>query len=426
MADQDKDEVQAPDFLNMSDEEIANFDPSTMSAAPAPELTDKEAEEYGGDPGAVKETAEEAAATAAAAAALDDDDNKQDDKADNGEGAGDEGDQGKADTKDGVGSGAADASGTTDKTAVDKDGKPIDAKADAGKEKVENDSKTSKDENGAIDYEAEYKKLMSTFRANGRDMQAKSVEDARHLMQMGANYNKKMAGMKPSLKFLKMLESNGLLDEEQLGFLIDVHKRDPAAINKLIVDSKMDPLDLSADKASEYKPGNHSVDDTTMELDEVINELKDSDHYARTLDVVANQWDKASKAAVADSPQIMNVINGHMAVGIYDVVVAEIESERTFGRLKGLSDLEAYKQVGDAINARGGFNHLGLGSSQPKKETPAAKQVIEPPKPNKADEDKLKDKRKAAGSTKAAPNKGIPADFNPLQMSDADFAKFQI
>jgi hypothetical protein len=422
MADQTAvvvEEVAAPDFLNMSDEDMANFDPHAAQAAAAVSNAN------GGDTqddGQVEETEEEKAATAAAAAALETDDN-------DGKGAGDET---KTDKKVDVGSGAAAAKGGADEKTATTEQAAAAAKTGTTPEKVEGDGKAksgdevAKDESGAIDYKAEYEKLLKPFKANGRDIQAKSVEDAISLMQMGANYNKKMAGLKPAMKLVKMLEANGLLDETQLGFLIDVHKRDPAAINKLIVDSKMDPLDLSADKASEYKPGNHSVNEHEMELDDVISDLRGSEHFDRTLSVVASQWDPKSKGVIAANPQVLRVINGHMESGIYDLIAAELESERTFGRLKGLSDIDAYKQVGDAIEARGGFKHLNLGSAQAQAKSAPAAEIVAP-KPKQADDDKLKAQKRAASGTKAAaPGAAIPADFNPFAMSDADFAKFKL
>jgi hypothetical protein len=409
-------------FLDMSDEDMAKLNTPSLASAPAANTT-------ADVDGEVKETDEEKAATAAAAAALESDD--VDDK-----GAGDEnGGKSEADKTADVAGSIADAKSTANADPAGKDSKTADAKTDAKNEEVkdEGDGKAksgvedAKDESGAIDYKAAYERLTAPFKANGRDITVKSVDDAIQLMQMGANYNKKMAGLKPSLKLVKMLEGAGLMDEAQLNFLIDVHKRDPGAINKLIVDSKMDPLDLSAAKASEYKPGNHSVDDQSMELDEVLADLKESPHYARTLDVVANKWDKPSKSEVAGNPQVIRLINDHISAGIFDIVTTEIESERTFGRLKGLSDLQAYQKVGDAINARGGFNHLNSGSSQSKKETTAPAQVVVAPKPKQVEDDKLKDKRRQASGTKAAAPTGnkVPADFNPLAMSDEDMKQFK-
>jgi len=271
----------------------------------------------------------------------------------------------------------------------------------------------------AVDYEAEYKRLLTPFKANGRDIAVNSVDDAIALMQMGANYNKKMAALKPNLKLMKMLENNGLMSEDKIGFLIDLGKKDPAAINKLVKDSGLDPMDLDAEKAKTYKPTAYAVDDREIELDTVLDELQGSSTYTRTLDVVSNKWDVASKQTVSQNPQLLKVINDHVASGIYDQISTEVERERVFGRLKGMSDIEAYRTVGDAIQARGGFNHLAPSQGQSK---PVAKTVIAPP-PAKVEDDKLKDKRRAASSTKPAAPTSMPKDFNPLAMSDDEFSK---
>lgn len=270
-----------------------------------------------------------------------------------------------------------------------------------------------------VDYKAAYDRLLTPFKANGKDIAVDSVDDAIALMQMGANYNKKMAALKPNLKLMKLLENNGLLNEEKLSFLIDLEKKSPEAISKLVKDSGLDPLDLDADKASGYKPQTYTVDDREMELDTVLDELQSSPSYNRTLDIVSNKWDGPSKQVIAGSPQLLRVINDHVQSGIYDTILKEMDRERVFGRLNGLSDIEAYRQVGDAIEARGGFKQLVQGSSQ--KQVPSVPQpVVVIPKP-KVEDDRLKDKRRAAGSSKSVVgNQGVQ-EYNPLSLSDEAF-----
>lgn len=274
-------------------------------------------------------------------------------------------------------------------------------------------------EETTIDYKAQYETLLAPFKANGREMTVSSVEDARALMQMGANYNKKMAALKPNLKLLKMLENSDFLSEEKISFLIDLGKKDPAAISKLVKDSGLDPMDLGAEKASEYRPTVHTVADREIDLDTVLDEIQETPTYTRTLDIVSTKWDGASKQTIANSPQLLKVINDHVSTGVYDLISAEIEKERVFGRLNGLTDIDAYRQVGDAIQARGGFNHLFKQNTG--KTTPTAPVVV-PPKP-KVDDKALNDKRRAAGSTKPAAPASTPKDFNPLAMSDEEFSK---
>ena len=269
----------------------------------------------------------------------------------------------------------------------------------------------------AIDYEAAYKKLFAPFKANGKDLQVATVDEAVTLMQMGANYNKKMAALKPNLKLMKLLEDNGLVSEEKLSFLIDLEKKNPDAIGKLLKDGGIDPLDLNAENASDYKPHTYNVDDRELELDTILGELQDSPSYNRTLDVVSNKWDGASKQVIAQQPQLLKVINDHISNGVYDLISTEIERERMFGRLNGLSDLEAYRHVGDAIQARGGFDHLAS-QGQAK---PAVQPAVKPAPV--VDDQKLKDKKRAASPTKATPATAPAADFNPLALSDDEFTK---
>ena len=296
---------------------------------------------------------------------------------------------------------------------------PAEAKTDLkAEEPAEKKVDAVPTEGEGIDYKAEYERLMAPFKANGRDIQVKSVEDAVSLMQMGANYNKKMAALKPNLKLLKMLENSGLLSEEKLSYLIDLDKKNPAAISKLVKDSGLDPLDIDTEKAGGYKPNTYTVDDRELALDSVLEEIQDTPSYNRTLDVVTNKWDAPSKRVVAENPQLLKVINSHIDMGIYDLISKEVESERLFGRLSGISDLEAYRQVGDAIQARGGFAHLG----RQEQKTPNAP-VVMAPKPKKAEDPKVREQRRAASTTKPAAPAVTPAEFNPLSMSDEEFSK---
>ena len=382
--------VDKPSFLEMSDEEMMNAPP------PAGEVvvnTPPAADETSADDAEDDVAAEAASGTPAVTPPADEAED------------GDDKDAGTAAAK------------STDDAAAEV---PPKTQAPAAEKVVAPEVKEDKPKDApALDYEAEYKKLLAPFKANGREIKVDNVDDAVALMQMGANYSKKMAALKPNLKLMKMLENNGFLSEEKIGFLIDLGKKDPAAISKLVKESGVDPMDLDADKASTYKRTAYAVDDREIELDTVLDELQGSPAYTRTLDVVSNKWDVASKQAVSQAPQLLKVLHDHVASGMYDLISTEIERERLFGRLKGVSDLEAYRLTGDAINARGGFNHL---VQKPVATKTPAPEIVQP-KAKVVEDDKLKDKRRAASSTKTAAPTTIPKDFNPLDLSDDDFNK---
>jgi len=388
-------------FLGMSDEDFANMDPADYEE---PVIHDEEAEED--DLGAVEDTTEDA-------------DEEENDTGTNESGDAEEDGETNEDTTD-----DEDAEGETDKTDSTEDTDTEETGEDEKEEKDEDGKADSEkdeetDKESEVDYKAEYEKLMAPFRANGKDMSVSNIDEVRQLMQMGANYNKKMAALKPSLKTLKLLENNDLMGEEKLSYLIDLHKGDKGAIQKLIKDSGIDPLDMDVETDSDYEPNTYTVDDRELALDEVLEKIQDTPTYSDTVNVVSNKWDKASKQTVADNPQLLEVINSHMANGIYERVSNEVEKERTFGRLNGLSDLEAYRQVGDSMAERGAFNDL----SQNEQNTPPAEKQKVAPKPKaKAPSRKLKDKKRAASSTNAKPAATAP-DLNPLGMSDEEFDK---
>ena len=59
----------------------------------------------------------------------------------------------------------------------------------------ENTEETQESENKTETPEQLLAKLFAPFKANGKDIKVDSVEEAIALMQMGANYSKKMAGL---------------------------------------------------------------------------------------------------------------------------------------------------------------------------------------------------------------------------------------
>ena len=387
-----KEEV--PNFLDMPDDEAKAYDPSKLDALVAGKAGENDGKSTSTD-GTTNTDATNADAT-------DDESESDDDKSK---------EPGDANTDDTSSDGSAVSGGVKDKAEV----------GDQAKDGTEGSKSDAQ-----IDYKAEMERLLVPFKANGRTVQVNSVDDAISLMQMGANYNKKMQGLKPNMKFLKMLESNGLLDESKLSFLIDLDKRNPDAINKLVAESGVDPMDIDTTKAGSYQAKTYAVDERELELDSVLSDLKDSEHYSRTLDVVANKWDAKSKGIISSNPEILKIIHNHVRDGHYDLIEQAMENERMLGRLQGISDIDAYKQIGDALHAKGAFNHLGKATGNSEQTTQGTKAQVgnTSKKSNTVDQAEIDARKRAAGSTKTAvPSKKLPADFNPLNLSDEEFAK---
>lgn len=286
-------------------------------------------------------------------------------------------------------------------------------------EETDNDAveETSKDTN----YKETYEKIFAPFKANGHEIKVDSPDDVIRLMQMGANYNQKMQALKPSLKTLKMLERHNMLDESKLALLIEAGNGDINAIQQLLKDNQVDPMDLDTNDELDYKPKVEPVSDREYDLSEVMDSIKDSPHYEKTLRIVTKQWDTDSKQIVVNEPHLLRTINQHIDSGMYDIVQAEMVKQRALGRLDGVSDIVAYKQIGDSLDEQGAFDHLASngGSTTSNQRQPIA---TKPRVPKQQATENTK--RKAASPTKKTSSTSKrPADFNPLEMSDEDFEK---
>tara|TARA_B110000459_G_C16625841_1_gene505684 strand:+ start:15553 stop:16704 length:1152 start_codon:yes stop_codon:yes gene_type:complete len=265
-----------------------------------------------------------------------------------------------------------------------------------------------------FDYESAYKKVTEPFKANGIEMKVTDPKDIIQLMQMGANYQKKMATMKPNLKIVKMLENAGLLDESKLNNLIDISKKDPKAVAKLIEESGIDPLDIDTDNKTDYQPTDYSVSDKEFNLDTVLESIKDSPTFSKTIDVLTKQWDEGSKATVSDNPEIISVINDHMSTGVYDKVNAAMQQQKALGKLDGFTDVESYKQIAEYMHKEGMLGEVvddQPSSSEVSSETNAAA---------KADRTK---RRKAVAPVKQTTSVKPPESGEFLGLSDDEFMK---
>ena len=268
------------------------------------------------------------------------------------------------------------------------------------------------------DYEGFYKQIMAPLKANGKTIDLKTPQEAIQLMQMGANYTKKMQAIQPYRKVLMMLENNGLLDEGKLSFLIDIEKKNPEAIKKLIQDAGIDPLEIDTSTEPTYREGNHRVTDEEAAFVSVLEDLRSTQEGTDTLQTINSQWDQASKEVLWKQPELMTTIHQQRANGIYDRIATEVERRRVLGAIPAqVPFLQAYKVVGDELDAAGAFRDLVQPKQAPIQQAqPVATRVLKPKAPANGD------KVSAASPTRTTPRKAEKV-INPLAMSDDDFLK---
>lgn len=314
-----------------------------------------------------------------------------------------------------------DAEGAAGGAEAAADGKKPVEKSDEEKpkdEKVEEVAKTS------ADYETFYKQVMAPFKANGKTIQLQSPDEVIQLMQMGANYTKKLQDIQPHRKVLLMLQNNDLLDEGKLSYLIDLDKKDPEAIRKLVKDAGIDPMDIDVESEPNYSGGNHKVSDEEARFRDAVEGLGSLEKGSETLQTINSTWDQASKELLWTSPEVMAVIHTQRENGIYSQITAEMDRQITLGQIPPNTPfLQAYQMVGDAMAKAGAF---GQPQNQdldtpavPGRESEALAERAAVPRPKV----KSGDKASAASPSRSAPSKKAETLVNPLQMSDDEFLK---
>lgn len=303
-------------------------------------------------------------------------------------------------------------SGIEESTAEDGTADPVlDPNKESSESTGEEKGTEAETTEAPFDYEAAYKKITAPFKANGKDIFLKSPEEVISMMQMGANYTRKMQSIAPHRKALMMLQNNDLLDESKLSFLIDLNKKDPAAIQKLLKESGVNPLEVDVDAESTYQPGNHHISDDEVVLTTVLEDVASTQEGRETVQIISSDWDQASKDVLLTDPHIISVINQQRQNGVYDAITAEIERQKVIGTIPvETSFLEAYRVVGTQL-----FGNAGKEARPPL--TPVARTVpttVTAKAPNT-------EKIQATAPAKSVGKPNVKND--PLNLSDEEFMK---
>jgi len=272
----------------------------------------------------------------------------------------------------------------------------------------------------APNYEALYRQMMAPFKANGREFAPKSPEEAIRLMQMGANYTKKMQALAPNLKLMRMLENKGLLQEDKLAFLIDLDAKNPAAIQKLLHDGKVDPMDLDPEATPTYTPGNHAVSDAEMSLHDALDTVSQTPTGKQTIQLIQSSWDQASKQAVYHEPSLLEIIDSQRSNGIYDRIAGEIERRKILGEFNNVPFIQAYKAVGDALHQQGLLVPNGPAPAAQAPVTPVTQPRVVDTRPPRARVPAVsREQVRAVSAAPGSPAKA-PKPFDVFAMSDAE------
>ena len=279
---------------------------------------------------------------------------------------------------------------------------------DVDNNEEQKDDSSSTDSSSTIDYKAAYETIFKPFKANGKEITPRNVDDVINLMQMGANYTKKMQVIAPMKKVIESL-NKAEIDEKNLNFLIDVYKGDKEAIKKLLKKHSVDPIELDLDETN-YVPKNNIVSDEDVEFSNVLDDIRDS--LPKIQDIINSKWDKNSKDKLLSDPKLLRALHEEIQYGRFDKIQAQVEMEKMFGRYRGVSDLDAYIDIVTKAVQKESQQH----QPEPKVET----------KPESKVTHKIPDKTKAAPTKTKSTTKSSLTAKDILSMSEEDFNKLNI
>ncbi len=438
MANDDKKTDDLIDPETLSDEDFLKLD------VPPAEVVDPDAKETGDDTSGNADTdaaAADAAATAAGggdtssgADTGDGEDGQTGEGADGaGEGDGDQGtgdageteltddEKAAAETKAAEEAVAADEAKTK---GVNDDKETLKLKDADGKEITETaEQKTAREAEEAAEEALEqqgisddfFKKVSAPFKADGKEVQVRTPEEAVRLMQMGVNYNKRMKEMKPLRAMNAMLEAHGLNDPAKLNELIDLSKGGKEAVQKFLKKLNIDPLDLDMEKAEAHATPNYQSDPKDIEFQEAIDITLQAEGGKELVADINSDWDPVSKEALRENPSLFGKLLEQKDTGVYSLIQKELLHQKTMGYLANVSYLNAYEQVGNAMQKAGVFDKTAEKTGLAPIHSGSRKSTAKP-KTAETNPNLSSSKTTAKPAAKAAPKE---PDY--LSMSDADF-----
>lgn len=256
-----------------------------------------------------------------------------------------------------------------------------------------------------INYKEFYERVTKPFKANGREIVVTNPDDLITLAQKGTDYVKKMTELKPLKRINKLLQDNGIA-EDDLAYLIDLKAKKPEAIAKLLKDSEVDLYQFDVEQGNDYKPVAPTYNEVTEELTTVLDDLeKNSSTFKQTIAVIGQQWDEHSRNFIAQNPNLVRIIDAQIANGAFAKIDTIMQYERAVGRLDGMTDLEAYVAIEKQLAAKQTVPPV------------VTQQQQQPSKPSTVDA------RRQAAPPRQTKTDTPPLKINSAALSDADFLK---
>ena len=189
------------------------------------------------------------------------------------------------------------------------------------------------------------------IKASGVERTVRDPEHLKTLVRIGFSANENNRRIKPYLKQLKSLEQAGVsLEDDNLNFLVDVMNGNKDAIKELVknkLNMEEDELQSWYDEDTdnkEYVPNDHVITDSRFQLEEILDEIKTTDTYSKTVDFITSV-DDDGKVLISENPSLVKLLNDDMQSGAFQKAVDEAHFRMDRGLLPKQSILQSYIQV---------------------------------------------------------------------------------
>lgn len=313
--------------------------------------------------------------------------------------------------------------------SVQKDDETIDKTESTNDNSDNADDDESEKQQSALDPAQFFKEVTTPFKANGKEVVIDDPEKIQRLMQMGLGYSKQREQINKQLKTIKMLENAGVTDEGQLAYLLDLHSKDPKAIQKFISDIQNSDVEINeyAEGDPDYtaNPDEYATDNEIV-FEETIARLESVPAFTEVAPILA-AWDEKSKAEFMKEPAWLDAFTGYKQSGVFDKIMEVVTEERLVGNLMGLSDLQAFDQVGKTLQAQGAF---GTPNVETQSQAATQQGTTEIPQSAKASQTNNNANTQKAAQAAAISQHGSsiqqqsqPKVVNPMELSDEEFEK---